>query len=149
MLIVALCFFSSLAMRANTHTSSSILAALSVSKAWLDLNPLPQEVVSICLFQTTLLARLLTSAPIASANLPPRFRELPRAFAETVSLPRTSATLPPLRDHALISRERAQGQPRARLECAGDRSPGSHRAGQWRRLLRPRVFRVVRSLLEG
>ena len=52
----------------------------------------------MCRFQTTLLARLLTSAPIASANLPPRFRELPRAFAETVLLPRTfrhaSAKLP-------------------------------------------------------
>jgi hypothetical protein len=51
-----------------------------------------------CRFQTTMLARLLTSAPIASANLPPRFRELPRAFAEAVSLPRTfrhaSAELP-------------------------------------------------------
>ena len=42
--------------------------------------------VYICRFQKTPLARLLTSAPIASANLPPRFRELLRALAEAVIL---------------------------------------------------------------
>jgi hypothetical protein len=46
--------------------------------------------MSLCVgFQKTILARLVTSAPVASANLPPRFRELPRAFAETAVLPRT------------------------------------------------------------
>jgi len=50
---------------------------------------------SICRLQKTLLARLLTSAPIASANLPPRFRELPRASPKWCSFRGPSATLPP------------------------------------------------------